>query len=60
MQRCIEIILGKFLNVGYSVQLAKFIKKELNTSEIKAVTTTVRPLKIFVGTWNCDGVKNYE
>lgn len=58
MQLSIEILLGKFLNLGYSVQLAKFIKKEL--AEVKQSISTTQPLSIFVGTWNCGGVKAYD
>ena len=60
MQPCIEILLGKFLNVGFSSKLAKFIKKELNAPEIKAITTKTKPVAIFVGTWNCNGTNKLD
>ena len=58
MQTSIDVILGKHLTTSFKGKLRAEVDKEL--VKMESQFSTQEKMKIFVGTWNLDGVKPYD
>jgi len=58
MQTSIDIVLGKFLNQGFSSEQNLYVEKEI--SLLSDQHTQVENMSIVVGSWNLGGIRPYD